>query len=175
MFLHDPRCIASNVYFPGGKKKSKEELCVDGLFWPTLTKEQVSGKLDSRKLPHISQPYDVPQPATHPQQHSHAPSTGTVSIHITKGHAWAVYSVWQHYLDFLYVDELSVVRVPRQVSALTFDPWQPVNGHTGKARLPVFVQLALSGEAVGREHPHYAGTLRQQVHALPVLTNNRFT
>jgi hypothetical protein len=52
----------------------------------------------------------------------------------------AVYSMWQHFLDFAKSDSLSVVKSQRQVRAP--NPYSLINPYTGKKRLSVFVQLS---------------------------------
>jgi hypothetical protein len=47
VFIHDPRVIAKPP-LSKGKRKSQEDLCQDSLFWPTMSRESVSVKLDNR-------------------------------------------------------------------------------------------------------------------------------
>ena len=61
VFLHDPRVMAKQVAFKT-KRKSKEDGVTDGLFWPTLSKEHINMRLDSRGQPAINQYYIVPSP-----------------------------------------------------------------------------------------------------------------
>lgn len=50
--------------------------------------------------------------------------------------------MWEHFLDFLVTDSLSVVTQRRAVPPL--NPSHPINGHTGRRRLPCFHQLSQS-------------------------------
>jgi hypothetical protein len=77
-------------------------------------------------VPLIAQPYIVP-----------APNSYSVS---TTNNDMAVYSMWEHFLDFCKEDPLSVVTVPRKVPLL--NPYAPTNIYTGRRRLPVFVKLS---------------------------------
>lgn len=81
--------------------------------------------------PHISQPYVVPPPNSN--------SVFANSINDT-----AVYSIWEHFLDFCVTDINSVVTVPRIVPPL--DPYNTINIHTGKKRLPIFIQLSQNND-----------------------------
>jgi Zinc finger C-x8-C-x5-C-x3-H type (and similar) len=128
VFLHDPRTVSSRIIYRTKQRKSKEDLCQDSFFWPTMPRHEVVGRLDFRNLPLISQHYVVPHPTT---------TTGTPR---EMRNNYAVYSMWSHFLDFLAADPNSVIRIPRRV-----DPpnaYDEVNQHTGKRRLPVFVSLS---------------------------------
>lgn len=54
----------------------------------------------------------------------------------------AVFSMWEHFLDFCKADALSIVAVPRKVPAL--NSYNIVNPYTGKRRLSVFARLSQS-------------------------------
>jgi hypothetical protein len=76
----------------------------------------------------------------HLQSHTQTPASVAGGINDL-----AVYSMWQHFLDFCKTDELSVVTVPRAVSqgkGSSMDPYVVKNVYTGRKRLPVFVQLS---------------------------------
>ena len=77
-------------------------------------------------MPHIAQPYIVPAPSSYATTTSNNDS--------------AVFSMWEHFLDFCKDDPLSVVTVPRKV--LTNNPNIVVNQYTGKKRLPLFIRLS---------------------------------
>lgn len=53
---------------------------------------------------------------------------------------YAVFSMWEHFLDFLVNDSMSVVTQPRPVPPLNAQ--HPNNHHTGRRRLPCFHQLS---------------------------------
>ena len=77
-------------------------------------------------VPVISQPYIVPAP------NSYSTSLNNNDI--------AVYSMWEHFLDFCKEDVLSVVTTPRKVPLL--NPYALNNMYTGRKRLPVLVRLS---------------------------------
>lgn len=119
------------------KKKSKEDMCMDAFFWPTMTRDSVTGKVDNKNLPHISQHYIVPIPCSYTFSNSN--------------NDLAVYSMWEHFLDFLKSDYLSVVMIPRRTSLP--NPYSAINTHTGRRRLPCF--QALSQERSISPTPEY--------------------
>lgn len=53
--------------------------------------------------------------------------------------------MWEHFLDFLKSDSLSIVTVPRNVPPL--NPYQIHNPYNGKKRLPVFMKLSQTNNA----------------------------
>lgn len=77
-------------------------------------------------MPHIAQPYVVPAPNSYVQSSSNNDE--------------AVYSMWEHFLDFLKADPQSVINYPRNAPQL--NPYVTVNPYTGKQRLSVFVKLS---------------------------------
>jgi hypothetical protein len=125
VFLHPAEVIAKQVYVKI-KRKSKEDTVADTFFWPTMPMSTVSAKLDSRNQPDIAQSYIIPAP-------------GSYSAHNSVNDA-AVFSMWEHFLDFLATDSLSVVTQPRAVPPL--NPFQPTNRFTGKTRLSAFRNLS---------------------------------
>lgn len=143
VFLHDPRCISASVQY-NCKRKSREDPTTDGLFWPTLTREAVSGQLDRRGQPKIDQQYIVPSPL---QKDLIAlcmqPPPAILAQHFER-HQWCTYSTWQHFLDFLTTDDLSIVQEDRIVSSLTYESSVVENQHTHRPRLDVFIGLACS-------------------------------
>lgn len=80
----------------------------------------------SHLVPHISQPYIVPAPCSYSQ--------------VNSNNDYAVFSMWEHFLDFLKSDSLSVVTVARNVPPI--NPFQVYNHYTGKKRLPIFLKLS---------------------------------
>ena len=141
VFLHDARCVAAPVSF-SCKRKSREDPTTDGLFWPTLTKEAVCAQLDKRGQPCIYQEYVVPSPLeTDLMCLIMTPPPAVLSENFER-HQWCTYSTWNHFLDFLAVDEHSAVSAERCVSALTFDATETTNQHTHKPRLPIFAALS---------------------------------
>lgn len=78
-------------------------------------------------MPLITQPYVVPPPSTH-------------ALLSGSNNDVAVFSMWEHFLDFCKEDALSSVCVPRKVPLL--NPYSRTNAHTGKKRLSVFVSLS---------------------------------
>lgn len=151
VFLHDPRVVASPVSYQC-KRKSREDPTTDGLFWPTLTREAVCCQLDKRGQPSIHQEYVVPSPLERDlMQLVMLPPPAILSENFEK-HQWAVYSTWNHFLDFLAVDEHSVVSSERVISALTFDSFVELNQHTQQPRLPVFAALSQLDEGTEEDY-----------------------
>lgn len=66
---------------------------------------------------------------------------------------FAVFSMWEHFVDFLASDSLSVVAQPRPVPPL--NPRQQINRYTGRRRLQVFSQLS-SGLSIAVEEKKLA-------------------
>lgn len=77
-------------------------------------------------VPHIAQPYIVPVPA------SYAP--------VISNNDSAVFSMWEHFLDFCKMDPLSIVAKPRKVPV--YNSYIPVNYYTGKQRLSTLMRLS---------------------------------
>jgi hypothetical protein len=77
-------------------------------------------------MPLITQHYIVP-----------IPSSCTYS---NTNNDLGVYSMWEHFLDYLKSDYLTVVTTPRSVPLL--NPYGTVNYHTGGKRLLVFQCLS---------------------------------
>jgi len=162
VFLHDPRvgakCIAVKC-----KRKSKEDICADSCFWPTMTREEVSVKLDYKNLPHISQHYVVPHPSSVKVDDGKAsganvldeklPSSMSVGemTGVEEGvydptkdarHVAVVYSLWSHFLDVCSCSyESSALKGNTNVAL--YDPTYPYNCHTNGRRLPNFISLSL--------------------------------
>lgn len=125
VFLHDPSIVSKPVYIKT-KRKSKEDMVTDLFFWPTMSLNSVMGKTDMKNMPHIAQPFIVPAPASYMQ--------------INGNNDLAVFSMWEHFLDFCKSDSLSVVAQPRKVPPL--NPYVPNNPYTGRKRLPFLVKLS---------------------------------
>lgn len=125
VFLHDPSITARPLSLKA-KRKSADDTATDAFFWPTMSLDSVMGKVDAKKMPHISQPYVVPCPSAH----------GFAMSNNDR----AVFSMWEHFLDFCKADAQSVVSVPRRVPPL--NALAPVNPYTGKRRLPVLMKLS---------------------------------
>ena len=53
VFLHDPRVLSNRVVMKARLRKSKEDLCQDSLFWPTMPRREVVGRLDCRNRKYI--------------------------------------------------------------------------------------------------------------------------
>eukprot|EP01032_Pedospumella_encystans_P011707 gene11707-13595_t len=125
VFLHDPSIVSKPIYVRS-KRKSRDDPGVDAFFWPTMPWNAVMGRVDMKNMPVIAQPYIVPAP------NSYSTSTSNNDV--------AVYSMWEHFLDFCKEDPLSIVTVPRKVPLL--NAYAPNNHYTGRRRLPVFIQLS---------------------------------
>lgn len=97
------------------KKKNKEDLIADTLFWPVMPTAAVMEKLDEYDRPHIIQPYIVPFPQLHwrppsvnhkkskhsSHQTTHSPDYSEVA-NVTVGsyHDHALYSLWMHFVEY---------------------------------------------------------------------------
>ena len=141
VFLHDKRCAAVPVPIIT-KRKAREDNAQDAFFWPTLRKEAVCGQLDRKGLPLVSQPYIVPSPAQ-PELVSLCmkPPPAILEKSFTR-HQFATHSVYEHFLDFLFVGTDGPVP-PRTINPDTFDPKCATNTHMGhRKRLPIFVALS---------------------------------
>jgi hypothetical protein len=128
------------------QKKSKEDSTPDAFFWPMMPNQLVKNKLDnkSRKFfviicnkriysviiiePDINQPYLIP-----------APYNGPDGLQSNMNHI-GVYSMWEHFVDFLATDSLSVVPFPRKAPGL--NPFYHNNHYTGHKRLSTFIHLS---------------------------------
>lgn len=141
VFLHDKRCTGVPVQVMT-KRKAREDPTQDGLFWPTLRKEAVCGQLDRKGMPLVSQPYIVPSPAQ-PELVSLCmkPPPAILEKSFSR-HQYAVHSVYEHFLDVLFVATDCPVP-PRTIDPDTFDPTCVTNTHMGgRKRLPIFVTLS---------------------------------
>lgn len=74
VYLHDPRLVSSREISTRTRAKNKEDVVVDSFFWPML-------RYNSKTVSHE---YDVPAPEDDDYER----------------HDEAVYSLWQHYVDF---------------------------------------------------------------------------
>jgi len=131
VFLHCAEIMSKPIYIKT-KRKSKEDVTGDAFFWPTMSLNSVLGKTDLKNMPHIAQPYIVSVPTT------------VVGLS-TSNNESAVFSMWEHFLDFCKSDALSIVPVPRKVP--TLNPYVATNGYTGKRRLGILVRLSQGQQA----------------------------
>jgi hypothetical protein len=79
-------------------------------------------------VPHISQSYVVPAPNSY--------------SYVSSINDRAVFSMWEHFLDFCKADAMSIVTIPRKVPAL--NAYALINPYTGRKRLSAFVKLSQS-------------------------------
>ena len=77
-------------------------------------------------MPHIEQHYIVPFPLS--------------AVNNFGNNDLGVFSMWEHFLDFLKCDPLSIITIPRQVPLC--NPFTLTNPYTNKKRLPVLVKLS---------------------------------
>ena len=61
VYLHDPRLMSRDAKTKT-RKKNKEDIIIDSLFWPVLPFTAVNQRLDSSRQPHVIQRYSVPPP-----------------------------------------------------------------------------------------------------------------
>lgn len=113
VFLHDEGLVSKPVFIKNLRKEGKEQVSSDSFFWPMMpTQRQYDG-----------QDYLVTAP------------------HGQSGmNHYAVYSMWEHFLDFLVTDSLLIVTKRRAVPPL--NSCHPNNYHTGCRRLRCFQQLS---------------------------------
>jgi hypothetical protein len=125
VYLHDPRCICREAKTKT-RRKNKEDMVLDSLFWPIMPYQVVASKLDTNRQPHVIQSYNVPPPQDD-QFHRHD---------------LAVYSIWMHFVDFCLANSEST-NFPYPDAAPCFSaPDFPVNSYTKLPRLPVFRVLS---------------------------------
>lgn len=127
VYLHDPRCICREAKTKT-RRKNKEDVVLDALFWPVMPYSAVAAKLDSSRQPHVIQSYNVPEP----QNDQYA------------RHDQSVYSMWMHFVDFCVANSESV-----EMNATNSDlapvysaPDTPINAYTNLYRLPFFRALS---------------------------------
>lgn len=127
VYLHDPRCIAKDAKTKT-RRKNKDDVVIDSLFWPVMPFSMVSVKQDSNQQPHVIQSYCVPLPQ-YDQYH----------LHDT-----AVYSMWMHFVDFCIANSESTI-----VAVRNADMWpcftapdNLINTYSNKERLKVFQVLS---------------------------------
>lgn len=127
VYLHDPRCIAKDAKTKT-RRKNKDDVIIDSLFWPVMPFNMVSVKQDSNQQPHVIQSYCVPLPQ-YDQYH----------LHDT-----AVYSMWMHFVDFCIANsESSIVTVRNADMWPCFTaPDNLINTYSNKERLKVFQVLS---------------------------------
>lgn len=129
VYLHDPRCICREAKTKT-RRKNKDDVVLDSMFWPIMSYNSVSTKLDNNRQPHVIQPYVVPPPQNDQYRR----------------HDEAVHSMWMHFVDFCMATAESQ-HVQNADSAPCFAaPDLPVNAYTKQPRLPVFRALS-SGRA----------------------------
>jgi hypothetical protein len=137
VYLHDPRCICKEAKTKT-RRKNKEDVVLDALFWPVMPPSMVAAKLDMNRQPHVIQQYFVPVPQKD-QYHRHDA---------------AVYSMWMYFVDFCVANADGTSSNARGADAATCycAPDVVVNGYTDQPRLHVFRFLSsCSGRGVSKE------------------------
>lgn len=124
VYLHDPRCICKEAKTKT-RRKNKEDVVLDSLFWPVMPQSTVNERLDSSGQPHVIQPYNVPPPQND----------------VYQAHDRAVFSMWMHFVDSCMANQETKVG-PNGVPACFMAPDVPINRYTNMRRLPVFVALS---------------------------------
>lgn len=123
VYLHDPRCICKEAKTKT-RRKNKEDVVLDSLFWPVMPQSMVNEKLDSNGQPHVIQAYSVPQPQNDQYQ----------------DHDRAVFSMWMHFVDSCLANQDS--KSGASMSACYSAPNTLLNRYTNMKRLPVFLSLS---------------------------------
>jgi hypothetical protein len=140
VYLHDPRCICREAKTKT-RRKNKEDVVLDSMFWPVMPVPLISQKLDSTRQPHVIQPFNVPMP---------------INDEYCR-HDQAVYSLWMHFVDFCVANNESSPILKNLANGQTISqgsvlpcfsaPDTPMNAYTHLFRLPVFRKLS-SGESL---------------------------
>lgn len=135
MYLHDPRCICKEAKTKT-RRKNKEDVVLDALFWPVMPYPMVAAKLDMNRQPHVIQSYSVPTPQ-HDQYHRHDT---------------AVFSLWMHFVDFCMANADSSSARIADAATCYCAPDAAINGYTEEPRLHIFRYLSsCNGRDVSRE------------------------
>lgn len=129
VYLHDPRCICKEAKTKT-RRKNKEDVVLDSLFWPVMPQNLVNEKLDGNGQPHVIQTYSVPAPLMDQYQ----------------AHDRAVYSMWMHFVDFCVANQVPKPVGPGAVSACFSAPNSLLNRYTNRRRLPIFLKLSSGPE-----------------------------
>ncbi|KAJ1406631.1 hypothetical protein B484DRAFT_436673 [Ochromonadaceae sp. CCMP2298] len=134
VYLHDPRCIYKEASTKT-RRKNKEDVVLDSLFWPVMPYAMVAVKLDLGRQPHVIQSYSVPMPQKD-QYHRHDA---------------AVYSLWMHFVDFSLanMESTAICAGGADHAACYSAPEVPHNSYTQEARLSVFRHLSRGAGANG--------------------------
>ena len=151
MYLHDPRCICREAKTKT-RRKNKEDVVLDSLFWPVMPYSMVAAKLDSNRQPHVIQPYAVPLP----------------QVDQYRRHDQAVYSMWMHFVDCCEANNDSNSQQQLGAGAVSCysAPDLAVNSYTGQRRLSVFRALSLGHFSAGvTAREGHAGGYRQRTGA----------
>lgn len=127
VYLHDPRCICRDAKTKT-RRKNKEDVVLDSMFWPVMPYSMVSGKQDTNRQPHVIQSYAVPLPQN--DQYNR--------------HDSSVYSMWMHFVDFCLANN-ETHNAPHADAAVCYcAPETATNSYTGHPRLPVFQSLSMA-------------------------------
>lgn len=127
VYLHDPRCICREAKTKT-RRKNKEDVVMDALFWPVMPYPMVAAKLDANRQPHVIQPYSVPLPQADQYRR----------------HDTAVYSMWMHFVDFCLANSEGTSAAYADASACFSAPDVEINSYTQLPRLEVFRTLCRS-------------------------------
>ena len=66
------------------RRKNKEDIVLDSMFWPALPYDMVSRRLDTSGQPHVIQQYNVPSPQNDQ----------------FRQHDESIFSLWMYFVDF---------------------------------------------------------------------------
>ena len=134
VFLHDPRLCCSRINKNSVQKipyifKAKGRVSKDTFYWPDMSKEQIQLCYESDTgLPSCDQPYEVPTSFSEVQKDGNS------------FHNRALFSLWNHFVDYIVSVNLDQVQVQQQSAS---EEKQTANKHlTSTSRLPIFVNLA---------------------------------
>lgn len=127
VYLHDPRCICKDAKTKT-RRKNKEDMMPDSLFWPVMPYDMVASKLDANQQPHVIQQYQVP----YPQNDKYQP------------HDRALYSIWMNFVDSCVANSNSDPNSDSQEMQCYKAPDVSINIHTCMMRLPIFMLFSQS-------------------------------
>lgn len=131
VYLHDPRIVCREAKTKT-RRKNKDDVVLDSMFWPIMPYNVVAAKLDNNRQPHVIQNYVVPPPQNDQYRR----------------HDECVFSIWMHFVDLcLAVTESGNIQ-NADAAPCYAAPDLPVNAYTKQPRLAVF--RLLSGSR-GRE------------------------
>ena len=127
-FLHDPRISSNSAEkFKTPRRKNKEDIVLDGLFWPIMPLHLVNRYLEHKSnKPNAFQEYNVPYPQNDQYKH----------------HDESIYSIWMHFVTFCLHLQKTSSNLQKYSFVNKVIANEPVNYFSRRKRLNVFVELS---------------------------------